>query len=901
MIGFRPGFNDSYLERERLLRLLPQDLGYVVWLEAAYGYGKSVLTTQWVQSLESEGLRVFWLSLDGNDPKALLVELMSLPDYAPWNIVLEQLWQQPTVLVLEDLTGEEGLDPLLKDIQGLILLASRKHLSFTALPKLLTEGRLIHLTAEHLAFTLEEAKELFSDTQIATSMWEQAKGWSLPLHFAALTGEPPQQETLLAGFKESVSPGAWQEALFLSAIAYLPKEAVKKETLELSKAGFVQELEDSFRLHEMMAGALLEAFYEEVRTIVLNEAQRLSILQRGDVYAKIKSDYQLEGMLSDTSLNLQRLSAEHVIRWANNLSIPLSTKARMTFGDALLENNQVEAGFSHMKVALDSNELEPNDYVRTLGTYIWHMAQVDTDKATALVAKGEALLPSVSNQIAAGFLSNVAMIGHNTGDYLQALNYMERGLELATPKTEQYTSLKVNRSIILWELTGNLEEKMFVQQDQEGLIAKFHPERVAVGWRDLVRDYINLGQEDLARTYIDKAQEVHQPGPYARLETKAMQAFLDENIEPFPALMIEAKAWEMDYHSIEIILYFWFKTLRYQNDLTAFEELMQKYPQEGIDGCERAVCQALKGDTKQALDILEDIKDLTSFRIYRLYWQAATYLISHSKDDLAELISLTSVKERILPGLLRLEELPREQPELAKVYPIARVLKSDWKEAIQLRLDDIPPLELNVFGKFEARVLGEPVELTLRQKQILIQLLLGYDREVIGETMWPETDPKKVSNNLSVQLNMLRKVIEPWGVPTYLFESGLKDIRADLWQLQEALKQEDVETIITLFQIPFAPGVDLPKVTEAKDNLIQDVVDLLYMSSREISQEQALIYLERVLQLDPLYEEALQKLLGILVQRGRRREAFKHYRAFSRQLKEEMGLEPMHETKALVS
>lgn len=55
MIGFRPRSTALFLERPRLLRLLPEEPGYVVWLEAPYGYGKSVLTSQWAARLE-EGL-----------------------------------------------------------------------------------------------------------------------------------------------------------------------------------------------------------------------------------------------------------------------------------------------------------------------------------------------------------------------------------------------------------------------------------------------------------------------------------------------------------------------------------------------------------------------------------------------------------------------------------------------------------------------------------------------------------------------------------------------------------------------------------------------------------------------------------------------------------------------------
>src|SRR5690606_41935379 len=62
MHGFRPQADARYLERRRLLDRLPDEPGYVVWLEAPYGYGKSVLTSQWARELEDGGWSVVWLS-----------------------------------------------------------------------------------------------------------------------------------------------------------------------------------------------------------------------------------------------------------------------------------------------------------------------------------------------------------------------------------------------------------------------------------------------------------------------------------------------------------------------------------------------------------------------------------------------------------------------------------------------------------------------------------------------------------------------------------------------------------------------------------------------------------------------------------------------------------------------
>lgn len=117
MMSFRPETGARYLERSRLLALLPEQPGFVVWLEAPYGYGKSVLASQWAATLESDNWRVIWVAADADNVRRTVAAGLSLPADSPWEAVLETLWGQKTVLVLEDLenlTDHEELVPLLR-------------------------------------------------------------------------------------------------------------------------------------------------------------------------------------------------------------------------------------------------------------------------------------------------------------------------------------------------------------------------------------------------------------------------------------------------------------------------------------------------------------------------------------------------------------------------------------------------------------------------------------------------------------------------------------------------------------------------------------------------------------------------------------------------------------------
>ena len=158
MLQSRPRTAALYLERPRLLRLLPEEPGYVVWLEAPYGYGKSVLLGQWAQRQEAAGRTLLWLALAGADARTGLSVALRLPAAAPWTVLLPELARRRAALVLEDLEGGEALGPLLRQLPGPLALASRGPLPEAELPRLRAQGRLTHLDAQALAFTRQEGR-----------------------------------------------------------------------------------------------------------------------------------------------------------------------------------------------------------------------------------------------------------------------------------------------------------------------------------------------------------------------------------------------------------------------------------------------------------------------------------------------------------------------------------------------------------------------------------------------------------------------------------------------------------------------------------------------------------------------------------------------------------------------
>jgi DNA-binding SARP family transcriptional activator len=173
--------------------------------------------------------------------------------------------------------------------------------------------------------------------------------------------------------------------------------------------------------------------------------------------------------------------------------------------------------------------------------------------------------------------------------------------------------------------------------------------------------------------------------------------------------------------------------------------------------------------------------------------------------------------------------------------------------------------------------LGE-VRLSGRLAEVFALLLLGLDRDAIADAIWPELDRERARNNLYVQLNHLRKLLEPWGVTTYLTEAGLTRVRADLFELEEALQTGDAHAALARYREPVFPGIDNPRVDAYREALKARLVNLLRAALHAHPDE---TLLEGLFSLEPWEPEAAARWIHALMERGRRERALAVYRRFT--------------------
>ena len=566
-------------------------------------------------------------------------------------------------------------------------------------------------------------------------------------------------------------------------------------------------------------------------------------------------------------------------------------------GHALCLLGQYGQGVQKLLEAATLAEANPDQQLVCYGQAVWHLAELEPERARRLIEQGEALLARAHPERAGRFLNNAFMVHFQSGAWAEAEAAPHRALEFFPPDSIYRHIAVSNLAVVSWHRTGDLERVLSGRAAALAENRQHSPGNVPGDYLQLGELRLLLGQPEAALEHLREARRWAKANPRWSLQAEALRLYLEEETTAFPALLDRAKAWQ-DASFEDRVRALWAGALREQGKVAQARSCLTEQP-GFFTALERALLQLEIGARSGALAALPPRPTPTAQREPRLYYAATRYRITRELEDLTALLDLTLVRERILPGLVPLTELPRDRPDLAGFYPLEAVLGSGWKEAVASRLGEIPALELTTFGGVRAQLLGEPLELPPKLKALLVMLVLRQPRYVIAEVLWPEVRADKAKNNLYVQLNLLRKLLEPWGVPTYLDETGLLRTETDLWQLEGAFAAGDAETVLRLYRGSFAPELDLPPIDEVRRGLSEKVTEVLYNAACKGSPI-AEDCLKRVLKLEPLHEPALQELLKRLLKRGRRVEALRRYREFAEKLKEETGLKPLPETQEIV-
>lgn len=888
----------TWVLRPRLLEALPTRGGYVVWLQAPYGYGKTVLLQQWTDRLRAHGWRVLWADAATGSLLEQLGRMLGLPGLPSWALLQCVLTESPTVLVLDDLTPDTLLSLRLPSENLLLGLASRGELRWPELPRARTAGRLVHLTADDLRFRLAEVQQLLADGARAYEIWERTGGWPIAVHVAALTGTLDLQSALAQGVRESLGQQEWEVLLLLSAVPALPEELAEGPLRRLQASGFVQRTAQGFRLHALFTEVLHACAWTEIQESVRRRAADLPLELRAEAYLRAALWRELEALLeSPAALDLASTVPSSLVRWCRALPGMGGPWRRLGYGMALCLTGRLGEAFHRLeRLAREADRLDPEVAIRAWGLIAYNAPEVDLELALRAVDEGYRLVPRVDPHSAARFLNWTCWPLWKARQLERFQAVLEEARSLL-PADDPYVfhPIGYNLAFLRWQQQGDLDYYLAYNRRTAEAQERERSHNLPLTLLQTGRLLLLAGRREEALTCFRTAQA--QPGRnfWAEALAAAWQACLERKCEPFERLVTLAETSE-NPELEDAVRGLWARTLRETGCVDEAAQVVR--PARGFwSQLELALSLWHLGRGDEAV---ASLPSPPYDREERAYYHAARYRILRREEDLEALCGLTSLGSRILPALLSVSELPPHRPELADAYPIEAVLRAGWKEAVERRLDEVPPLVVEILGRFRLTRVGEELSLSPTARALLVLLVMGRELEEVAGQLWPDADADQARNNLHVQLHHLRRALQPWRVPTYLAGNALRNTRVDFWDLEAALQQEDAKSVLRLYREPLAPGVDLPAVDEVRYALQRRVVHCLYQAGRDAAPEEGIAYLERVLELDPTHEPALQALLRHLLSLGHRQAVLRFYRDFEERLREEVGVAPLPETRALV-
>jgi len=501
----RPLPEAHYLQRPRLLLPLPKEPGYLVVAAAPFGFGKSVLLSQWSETVRPR--RRLWVLLyPGDDPRARVAAALNLPANAPWPAVLAELEKEPTLLVLDDLEDLRSVAPLLKTLPALVGVGTRKSPDHPEVLRLKSEGRAVILTAAELAFTPEEAAQLVGDEEKGKELWQKTGGWPVALSLAATSGEVAWP-ALSAGLLATLPRELLDELFLLAAVRELPKAAAREETERLADLGLLQRVEGGFRLHDALAEALPKGRQKEA---LLKFRSRLPPLTLARAYERLGLFEELARLLeAPEAEGPQGASPSELLRWDRLAPGPRGPNRRMRRAIALLAAGERERAVAELLALARDPATPPKLALEAYGVAFFELASPgmgEVERALSLIEEARPLERACQDEeFLARYLSNTASVYFYAGELELAESTLKKALALIPKESPFFPILAVNLAEVGFEKRGELfahksAHERAVRAVLEGEMPPWYLEGSV--WVALARDRHLLGEKESAKSLL---------------------------------------------------------------------------------------------------------------------------------------------------------------------------------------------------------------------------------------------------------------------------------------------------------------------------------------------------------------------------------------------------------------
>ena len=238
--------------------------------------------------------------------------------------------------------------------------------------------------------------------------------------------------------------------------------------------------------------------------------------------------------------------------------------------------------------------------------------------------------------------------------------------------------------------------------------------------------------------------------------------------------------------------------------------------------------------------------------------------------------------------------------------------------------DDTAPIILRLLGAAQIEIAGAPLALHHQKARALLCYLAAtghaHTRDHLAALLWSDALEKNARHSLRTTLYHLRQALQASGAEDVLLGDGelislqLDEAACDVARFRRLIadgSEDALAEAITLYQGVFLQGLTLDDAplfeewlrfeqTELRRVYLDTLQRLAANAEARQAWDAAIGYLQRLVQLEPLAEEAQRRLIACYLRTRAIGPALRQYRQFETELRQEVGLAPSPETQALM-
>ncbi len=234
-------------------------------------------------------------------------------------------------------------------------------------------------------------------------------------------------------------------------------------------------------------------------------------------------------------------------------------------------------------------------------------------------------------------------------------------------------------------------------------------------------------------------------------------------------------------------------------------------------------------------------------------------------------------------------------------------------------------LKIRLLGTPEVRIAGTPLILHHLKAQALLYYLAAtgalHTRDHLATLLWSESPESNARHSLRSSLYHIRQALHAKGANETLVGDGdlvylrLEHDACDIALFRRLLAESSEKAIAEAASLYRGPLLQDFTLTDAplfeewarfeasvlRQAYLGALQRLATWAEQRQSYSEAITYVQRMVQLDSLSEDSQQRLIRLYMYTGAVGQALRQYQQFEMELRQELGLTPSSETRALVS